>query len=372
MRMVCSNCVARHVRARTAVTFVRVGAIPYVMRVCPSTIAILVCALAGACHKSSSSGAPILASSRLGPAGGVLIVESGNQAGLILTVEPGVLPAFVDFRILDYVPEPLPPGVVNGFADQVALPFRIEPQDLVLDQNVRLRVPYQPTAVTGTGPGNVELNQVSPYTTRGYDPDVVNAVEGYVEVGVKTFGRFQVVPGERIDSLEYVPAVGSVMSLSGGFEFEVRGAAPASPFVGSTEWRITGPQFDENVIISGYEVVGRSSDSGNWLELWGNPFSPFQTTGPGFVTPSTGVMQVQAPIGSLTIGASVLPFGFISYELPLDYNGVLLRDVLKVALNVAYSRADLGAGERRMIYWFSPTAGLVRVSIDGLIYDRIP
>ncbi|MFT4514025.1 MAG: hypothetical protein ACI89X_000312 [Planctomycetota bacterium] len=341
------------------------------MRVCSTKLALLACALAGACHKSSSSGAPILASSRIGPEGGVLIVASGNQAGLILTVDPGVLTAFVDFQIRDFVPDP---GVGSVVDAGVALPFRIEPEDLVLSQNVRLHLPYQPTAVFGTAPGNVEVNQVSPFTARGYNPEVVSVTEGFVEIEVKTFGQFRVVIGERVDPLDYVPPVGVVTQLGNGYEFEVKDAAPMSEFAAqfAKEWRITGPQFDESVIFVGYDVVGRLSESASWLEIWDDSFRPFQLTGSGFVLPTTGIMQVQSPIGQPSLGASVLPFGFMSYELPVEYNGVLLRDIMKVALNVAYSRADLGTAERQMIYWFSPSVGLLQVSIDGIIYDRIP
>ncbi|MGK0157841.1 MAG: hypothetical protein ACI9SE_004824 [Neolewinella sp.] len=311
---------------------------------------------------------------RIGPEGGALVVNSGNQEGLTMTVDPGVLTAWVDFRIRDILPGSLAPGGVSYSEPSPALPFRIEPEDLVLSSSVRLRLPYQPTAISGTGPGNVEINQVSPFTVRGYDPDMVDAVEGFVELDIKTFGQFQVVTGERVDPLDYVPPVGVITQLSNGFEFGVQDAAAQSEFasLATKEWRITGPAFDESVILNIYDVVGRRSESSDWLEVWGDAFRPFQTTGPGFVTPQTSVMQVQSPIGWPSIGASVLPFGFMSYELPRVYDGVLRRDVLKLALNVAYSRADLGTAERRMIYWFSPTAGLLQVSIDGTIYDRIP
>lgn len=311
---------------------------------------------------------------RIGPEGGALVVTSGNQQGLTMTVDPGVLTFWVDFRIRDILPESLPPGVLSYSWPSPGLPFRIEPADLVLSSSVRLHMPYQPTVISGTGPGNVEVNQVSPFTARGYDPDVVDALEGFVEIDIKTFGQFQVVTGERIEPLDYVPPVGVVTQLSNGFEFEVQDVAPQSQFaaLGAKQWCITGPLFDESVIFHVYDVVGRSSGLSNWLEIWDSPFAPFQSTGTAFVIPSASVMQVESPLGARSTGASVLPFGFMSFELPREYDGVLRRDVLKLALNVAYSRVDLGAAERRMIYWFSPSVGLLQVSIDGVIYGRIP
>lgn len=311
---------------------------------------------------------------RIGPEGGALVVNSGNQEGLTMTVDPGVLTFWVDFRIRDVLPESLSSGGVSSFAAVPGLPFRIEPEDLVLSSSVRLHMPYQPTVIYRNGPGNVEVNQISPFTTRIYDPDMVDALDGFVELDIKTFGQFQVVEGDRVVPLDYVPPVGVVSQLSNGFAFEVQDMAPQSEFAApaAKKWRITGPSFDESVIFDSCDVVGRRSESSSWLEIWDNPFAPFQSTGTAFITPQTSVMQVQSPIGWPSIGASVLPFGFMSYELPREYGGVMRRNVLKLALNVAYSRIDLGTAERRMIYWFSPSAGLLQVSIDGIIYDRIP
>lgn len=338
-------------------------------------MALLAALAAGACRNSSSGGAAVFASSRIGPAGGVLVVESGKQAGLILTVAPGVLTETVDFRVRDYIPPPLPPGVVSGMVEPPGFAFVLEPEDLVLDQNVRLRLPYQPTAIQGTGPGNVEVVQTSPFTTRGYDPVAVDVGEGFCEIDIKTFGRFQVVSMPPVDPLSYVPPSGVVAEFDGGLTFEVRDVAGGPPFVASTlkQWQLTGSFLDEGLLFDGYQIVGRVSESASWLEAWSEPFSPFQVSGQsGFVIPSASPMQVQAPIGSLSLGASVQPFGFMSYELPEEFDGELLRDILKVGINVDYARQDLGSASRDVVFWFSPSRGILRVSIDGMVFDRIP
>ena len=286
-------------------------------------IPLLACALAGACHKASSSGIPLLASSRIGPAGGVLLVESGKQDGLIMTVAPGVLSETVDFQVLDVTNEVVAtgPGAVSAPPlSDAGWPFRIEPADLVLSQAVTLRIPYQPANIANTGPGNVELRQANVYTSRGYDPEAINATDGWIEVGIKTFGRFEVVLGPVVnDLLDYEPALGEVVTLTGGFEFAVEEDAPASPFAtsGARQWRLTGPQFDERILMSDGNIVGRRSEAGSWLEVWSDPYSPYQLANCSLPNPQPSVMQVQVPIGALGIGASVIPFGFYQFALPL-------------------------------------------------------
>lgn len=337
--------------------------------------ALLLCALGGACHKSrSSSDAPLLASSRIGPEGGVLTVDGGEQRGLILTVDPGVLAETVNFRVLEVVPMRLPDGAVLSSDGVVASPFRIEPADLVLRQSVTLRVPYRSANIRNTGPGNVELTQVSPYNSRGYDPEAIDVENGWVEVGVKSFGDFAVVVAPFTQNLlDYQPNVGEVATMTGGFALEVAAEPASSPFVdpGAVQWRLTGPQLDESLIFIGGNLVGRRAGNGAWLEVWDEEFSPFQQAGAGFVIPTAGVMQVQAPVGALPIGASVMPFGLYRFEPPVMFDGSLEREVMKLSINVAYSRADLGAGERQLVFWLSPNKGLLQVSVDGVIYDRI-
>lgn len=345
------------------------------MRVCPTTLSLLACALIGACsNSSSSSAAPILASARIGPAGGLVAVESGKQRGLVLEIPAGVLTETIEFRITDRPSSPLPPGAVIS-APQFGYPFRVEPAALVVDTKCRLRMPYLPSDVSAAGPGPVVVNQVSPFTVREYDPENLSVAEAWVEIGIKTFGEFQVRMGPRASSLlDYTPPIDQVAMLTGGFAFVVEPELTASPFVdpSAQQWRITGPLLDESVIFVNGLIVGRRSELQNWLEIWDEPYGPYQTPGTGFVIPQPGTMEVQAPIGSLGVGASLMQLGSYVYGEPREYNGGLQLDILKLTINVAYNRADIGSGERQLTFWLSPIEGLLSVMIDGIVYDRIP
>ena len=88
--------------------------------------------------------------------------------------------------------------------------------------------------------------------------------------------------------------------------------------------------------------------------------------------PQPASAEVQNPVGSPGIGGTVMPFGYYVFSEPLEFAGELELDVLKLVVDVAYVRHDLGSGERRMTFWLSPTSGLLSVMVDGVIYDRIP
>ena len=303
-----------------------------------------------------------------------MVVESGKQAGLVLEIPAGVLTEAIEFRITDRPFQPLPPGAAVS-PPQVGYPFRIEPAALVVDTKCRLRVPYQPSSVSFAGPGNVVVNQVSPFAERDYDPEDLSVTEAWVEIGIKTFGEFQVRLGPQVTSLlDYTPPMDQVATLTGGFAFVVESEPTTSPFVApeAQQWHLIGPTMDESVIFVNGLIVGRRSESQNWLEIWDEPYGPYQTPGPGFAIPQPGIMQVQAPIGTLGVGASLMQLGSYVFGEPREYNGGLQLDVLKLTINVAYNRADLGNGERQLTFWLSPTEGLLSVMIDGVVYDRIP
>lgn len=348
------------------------------MRVCPTTLSLLACALFGACSGSSdSTDATILASTRIGPAGGLLVVEGGQQDGLVLEIPPGVLTEAYEFRVVQapMSVEPMPAGSTAVVGPLAGYPFRIEPSTLVVDTQCRLRIPYLPATSSFSGPGNVVINQINPWTARSYDPENLSIVDRWVEIGVKTFGQFQVNPGPQPNNLlDYTPPLGEVFALEGGFSFSVDEEPMSSPFAdpAAQQWRLVGPSFDEAVIFNNGLILGRRSELANWLELWDDPYNPYQTPGPGFAISQPTTMQVQAPIGLLGVGAALMTLGSYVYSEPFEYNGQLQLDVLKLSLNVAYNRLDIGSGERRITYWLSPTEGLLRVMMDGVIYERIP
>lgn len=299
-----------------------------------------------------------------------MVVESGEQAGLVLEFLPGVLSEAVEIRVLDV---PVEPGaVVDG---TVGVPFRIEPASLVVDTQCRLRIPFKPAAASTAGPGNVVVRQQSPFATRTYAPDALSVVEQWVEVGIKTFGEFHALMGPSPSNLlGYTPPIGSVAMLTGGHQFEVMEEPTAAPFSAqdAQEWRLSGPTINESLVFQDGVILGRRCALCNWVEIWDEPFSPYQPTGAGFVTPQPASAEVQNPVGSPGIGGTVMPFGYYVFSEPLEFAGELELDVLKLVVDVAYVRHDLGSGERRMTFWLSPTSGLLSVMVDGVIYDRIP
>lgn len=344
------------------------------MRVCPAVYALVACAFAAACS-DSSSGTGALAVSRIGPEGGIVVVERGSQQGLVLEVPPGTVDQPTDFRIIEELlslPDENQLVTVGGQAGQ---PFRIEPIDLVTTESMRLRVPYQPGGISGTGTGNVDVRQINPWATRDYDPEAVDPLEGWVEISIKTLGRFQVVlamgPQDRSD---YLPAFGSVAQLTGGYEFRIEPELTPSPYVGlgAEQWTIVGPDFDERLIVVDNRIVGRRREPLVWLETWTEPYDPFGDPVQALSNMVVQPAQVSAPVNQQFTGASVMPLGYFQYGLPQTYAGELLTDVGRLTLNVAYNRSDLGSGERQLTLWLSPVYGVLQLSIDGIVYDRIP
>jgi len=345
------------------------------MRVCPAWFALVACVFAVACSKSSSSGTAAVGVSRIGPEGGILVIDRGGQNGLVLEVPAGAVEQPTDFRVFEE-PLTLPDGTqVLSIALPAGLPFRIEPIDLVSPVSMRLRMPYQPAGAQLTGAGNVDVRQVNPWTTREYDPEAIDAIAGWVEISVKTLGRFQVLPAESPENRrDYVPALGSVTELAGGYQFSVVEEVTPSPYVGlgAEQWAITGPGLDERLIVVGNTIVGRRSEPLVWLESWSEPYDPFGNPEDALASMMTQSAQVSAPVNQQFTGASVLPLGYFQYALPQTYQGELLTDIGRLTINVAYNRTDLGSGERQLSFWLSPVYGLLQLSIDGTIYDRIP
>lgn len=376
MSLAARNCVLPGRAAGPVVTADLLPAMNRAMTAQLPSLLLLTCALAVGCSKSSSSSTapPVLATQVIGPDGGVLLVESGSQQGLVLQVPAGAVSEPTAFQVTEVVPAPLPPGVAVVEAQPGQL-FRIEPSDLILSTSATLRAPYNIDFVGQSAPGNVLLWQQSPVVQRSYDPNQVDVVDGWMECQVKTFGLFQVTQPDPLPvPAAYVPPVGTVSMFTGGVEFSIVDAVPAVPSASqpAVAWRLTGPFVDESVLFDGDLIVGRQAQQGSWRELWSQPYSPFEFPSLALASMQSMSMQVEAPIGTGTLGATVLPLGFRQFSEPMMFDGRLLLDVLKVTLNVSYNRADLGAGERQLAYWFAPGDGIVRVSIDGANYDRIP
>ena len=346
------------------------------MSVRPIHVGLLAAALAAACSRSDSGGAPVLASSRIGPAGGVLTVDDGPQEGLVLTIPAGVLSEETQFRIIDEsytLPPELQP---TSYLAPAGFPFRIEPADLVMPINATLLLPYLSANLMGEQPpGNVSVYQVSPYTEREYEPVSVDVDRATVEVGIKTFGSFRVVRGPRVDDLfEYLPPRDEVQVLEGGVRFVIEDVPASSPFAAQagSRWSIEGPGIAEALVFVDYDIVGRVALNEAWRELWSTPLTPFEPfDARRWVTMST--MQVQTPANNpASLGAGLTFYGYMDWGMPLEFDGRQLRDVMILEVDIGYDRADIGAGARRLRVRFAPGAGLLAVAIDEVEHERIP
>ena len=342
------------------------------MRVCSivafSAVLPLVAVLVSSCgSSSSSSSAPVVASTTIGPSGGVLVVDTGAQAGLVMTVPAGALRAPTQFRVVDRSADLPPEARALSLEPAVGLPFRIEPDDVFTAVPVTLRLPYRPGRVADIAPGNVRVQQASAFAELVREPESVDVGAAQLEFRTREFGAFQVVPGPRTDDvLDYAPVVGDFATLEGGFSFFVEAVPPAAPvFVGAaTRWRIVGPGFDERLYFDGRTLLGR--ESFQWNEVWQDGYDPWRSPEVALQDP----FATTALVGGTEAAMSAL--GFRQFSAPQQFGGRLYFDVVRLAIDVAYDRDDIGSGQRRYSFWLAPEIGLLELSIDGVRRARTP
>lgn len=351
------------------------------MRVRSTSLAV--CALSAvlvvaACHRSRSDSTPTLAVGTIGPEGGVLVVGSGAQTGLVLTIPPGALTSPTQVRIVDVATEPAPGTYQLSSVPQPGLPFRIEPSGLRLEERATLRAPYRPAAVGGTGPGNVRVREVRGAAVIDYAPDVVDVVGGFVELPVRWLGQYVVIRGPVAAAGSYWPALATSIALDDGYTFEVADVPETSPFhrEGVLErWRLndgsaTAPKVD--FYLADKVLLGRECVDGSWREVWSSPF-PFWTdngspvAGPAAMTMPT---QVSAPVAWPPLGGQITVSTEWTYAPPMTVAGRMLFDVLKVRLQMAWNRHDLGVGQREYELFFAPDVGVVAIAEDGVRRSR--
>lgn len=342
------------------------------MRVHLPEAALLACALFAACSGSGSSGPQAVAT--IGPDGGVLAVEEGALRGFELEVPPGVLPSPVELRVFAVASLASSGSTSVSYAPSVGQAIRVEPVDLATTASMRLRLPYRPGAISQTGAGNVDVRQVNPWTSRRYDPSAVDALEGWVEIATKTLDRFQVelgaYPAARGD---YLPPLGEAAALEGGLTVTVGEEGPGSVFAGAgaTHLEVDGPSISERLVFAADLLIGRGAGA-VWAEEWSQPVDALQDPAAALFSMTTQPALVTTYFSGTTIGAAVTPLAYLQFGLPIRYRDALYTDIAKVIVDVAYDRPDLGAGDRRLTFWLSPEVGLLRLSVDGQVYERLP
>lgn len=334
---------------------------------------MFVLSLAAGCHEGSSSVGRTVASSSIGPEGGVVTVADGPQAGMRIEVPPGAVVTPTTFTVVELSAQ-VPPALQGQATEPVVgLPFRIEPDGVVMGAHVTVRVPYLAGATVATAPGNVRVHQVSAYATRNIDPVRVEVLEQSVEFRTLTFGRFQVQQGPVAGGLvEYLQGVGQPVELDGGYQF-VRGPGAPPEFSGEAlqRWRLTGNGEVYELVFDDESIVGRAWP-GVWSEVWSSPASPFLSLAEGGFSLQARTAQLYAPSLGYMQFVSVQMLGYYQFGLPRDFAGTQWRDVLELVVDVDYEWTAGLIESRVLVFQFARGLGLLSVNVDGQRLNRVP
>ncbi len=315
----------------------------------------------------------MIASATIGPEGGVITVDAGWQAGLRLTIPAGALAVPTAVRVRDVSQNPAPGTFGTSIVLPPGQPFALEPAGLRLDELATLRVPYRPSYIFNTGPGNVRAREVRNGFPIDYDPPVVDARVGFIEFPVRNLSQYQVIKGPVANLDSYLPVQGTTVALTDGYTFSVEEVPTQSPFYQPTasRWRIRGPETDDLLYIANNKWVGRESVTAEWRETWISPvdvwFGANSGMPGGAVTMNT---EVRRPLTSLPVGGQITAFSAWSWAEPRLVAGRLLYDVITLRVTLAWNRQDLGVGQREYRFFFATGLGLVGFSEDAVGHDR--
>lgn len=325
----------------------------------------------GSCS-SSGSGDQILAQQTVGDAGATLVVTSGPNQGLTLTIPPGALDGPVAVRIVDNPPDPLPPGVAIGGPPPVGVPFRIEPEALDLNLPAQLEVPYFPARAVGP-PGHVALNRARGNANLSIDPVLVDVAAGRVTAEVEGFGAFLVNAVQLpTDVSEYLPDEGVVQEFDGGWSFSIGPIDISSPFGGQgyRSLSVRGPNFAEDVIVAGNVVVGRQRP-GVWVERWQQPAEfVLAAFGSQLVTQNSALDVLIN--GGPSLSGTMEFGGYFDWGQPRFVGPTQYRNILEISANFSFVWDGMPAANRALTFWLEPDAGVLAMRVDGKLIERLP
>ncbi|MCA8966376.1 MAG: hypothetical protein H6838_04635 [Planctomycetes bacterium] len=320
------------------------------------------------CSHSSSSGIGELANAVIGPDGGELRIESGPQAGLVLTVPPGALSDEVTLRIVQIVPQPLPPGTAALEVTPPGRPFRLEPIGVQFQTAATLRLPFVPEALQYVcGLGNVRVRQQSAAASWEREPAVIDVPGHFVETTLLTGGQLQVVQGPRPTSFyDYFPARDTVVALDNGGLFRCETIADARfPARDLYRWRLTlDPLYrDFGYVLESAAFVGRESFDDDWLEMWAGQHlsvTQLKTISEGYMYGPNMTTAVYRPAATgLSLAGTAQLRTAWRFREPMVIAGQRVLDVLELRVDVAWNRSDIATGHEEMIFWFAPGHGLL-------------
>ncbi len=325
------------------------------------------------CSHSSSSGIGELANATIGPDGGELRIDSGPQAGLVLTVPAGALTSDVTLRIVQIVPAAPPPGTAALEVTPPGRPFRLEPIGVQFRTAATLRLPYMPEVLLyRCGLGNVRVHQESGAASWNREPAIIDVSGRFVETTLLTGGQLQVIEGPRVSSfLDYFPARDTVAALDNGASFRCESIADVRfPMRDLYRWRLQlDPLYrDFGYVLENGAFVGRVSFDDDWLEMWAGQHLASQqllpiSEGYGFGPNMTTAVYRPAAMSLSLAGSAQLRTAW-RFREPMLVAGQRVLDVLELRIDVAWNRGDIAADHEEMIFWFAPGHGLLGVR-DG-------
>ncbi|MBL8738596.1 MAG: hypothetical protein JNL12_19365 [Planctomycetes bacterium] len=333
--------------------------------------ATLLVAIPSGCARSSgrSETEPVLAAASIGPAGGALVVDAGDYAGLELLVPPGALAGDTEVRLVA-VFEPQPMLVTLPAASQV---FRIEPESLVLLAPATLRVPYFPERVYETAPGNVVVRTSVGGLTVDRPPVLVDLAARRMVTTIDRFGACRVVPGPVAALDDYRPTLGDVVDLGSGIVFVAEAVPADSPFHASADerWRVSGPAGDLMLYFADELLVGREStiedrreQLASGVEVWrqGDRTLP--------PPPAARPFLLEQPIGTAPVLGAMVVFGAWYWDRPQFVVDQLVADTIRLRVSLGWSGNDQPSGSTDLEFVFGAGLGLLAFVEDGVERTR--
>jgi hypothetical protein len=306
-----------------------------------------------------------LAAVRLGPAGGRIEVTEGRYAGLRLVVPAGALAAPVTVRM--HQPPPPPDGTFSPAVVPGPGPFvDIEPAALQFAVPATLRLPYVVQGLAGLGIGNVRADYVGPGGRGTIEPEVVDVEAGLAELSITRLGSYGLVRGARATSVfDYFGPDAVGLPLTDGRTFTLaRAPVPQLGAAVCMHWTLddVDDQDTETALLDGQflNVLGRASGA-DWIEVWNPAVQRVIATAHVFAPRATATPLLT---GAVAVASRV------DLGPPVRVGEREFRDVLRVSVDIAWQRADLGDGARQTVYWFAPGVGLVQVERDGVVSVR--
>lgn len=340
-------------------------------RACRSLVLIAILPLAAGCARTRSSddSSALLVAASVGPEGGTLRVDDGEQAGLQLVVPAGALATTTEVRVLA-VREP---QILLSTLPAPSIVFRIEPDALALANLAVLRMPYRPEQVYDTAPGNVVARTSVAGVEVDRPPLLVDLAAKVMTTTIDRFGAYRVVPGPVATLDDYRPVRDDVVDLGGGVTFVAEAVPAGSPFasIAAERWRIDWPEGAQILYFQGDQLVGR-----DWLlesrrdTLTQGVFVWNQGDRTLPPPPEARAFLLEQPIGTTPVLGAMVVFGAWYWDQPQFVVDQLVADTIRLRISLGWSGNGIAAGNTELEFVFGAGIGLLALAEDGVERTR--